>query len=247
MTKLDDVSGNPARSEAILAVVREAVTEGDTSYEAVAAKIVQRIRDARLNITFDELSVEEVAVALEMLQPAEFNADEPAVEQIPEAELLAGLDPASVTVTESVEPAMSRDDANAELQRRRDALHTARRARMIAENDQRLARERMAQALLEWNTGAPTADQIRRREIAAINADRGAKVERSNQRQPGTSYIDRSRFYSAGGNASDFVRTRPPLTEAEARKIGGHGPGTKGHARGASRMQQGPAKLHGER
>jgi hypothetical protein len=222
MTKLDEVTGNPVRSEAIMTIVREATVEGDCSLETVSLKT------DRFGFTFGELSQDEFDAAVATLQHPSKEPD------------------TAASVTDQDTPTMTRDEANAELARRKDALQLARRDRMVAENNQRLAREAITAAIMEWQTGAPSKDEITRREIAAINADRRNKVERGDQRRPGRSYHDRSRFNGAGGNASDYVRMRPPLTEAEARKLGGHGPGTKGNARGAHRVQTGPAKLHGE-
>ena len=60
------------------------------------------------------------------------------------------------------------------------------------------------------------SDAIKRREIAAINADRANKTTHANERRPGKSYLDRSRFYGTGGDANDYARGR--MTNGGARR-----------------------------
>lgn len=104
-------------------------------------------------------------------------------------------------------PAMSRDAAQARLRELQEALFAARKQRMVAEAEQRKAREAMAAAITAWSVGGPTADQITRNEIAAINRDRGVKVERGSR--PGPSYWDRyANATGHNGDANDFARGR---------------------------------------
>lgn len=224
MTKLDDVTGSADRSTAVLAMVAEAIRDGDASFENAASKT------GRYN-NFGELYDDEYQVALTMLQPAEFD---PADVQVGPVKGLADSDKQEPVMVAPEAATMTRDEANAELKRRTEALMAARKSRMVAEDAQEQARKVMEQLRSVWKAGGPTSDQIRRNEIAAINADRATKVEHGNQRQPGASYYDRSRFYSAQGNAADFARQSPPLTHAAAQKLfpGSAGPGTKGNARG---------------
>lgn len=104
-------------------------------------------------------------------------------------------------------PAMSRDAAQARLKELEETLFAARKSRMVAEAEQRKAREAMAAAILEWSHGGPSPDQITRNELAAINRDRGVKVAQGSR--PGPSYWDR--FASATGHtgdANDYARGR---------------------------------------
>ena len=138
-------------------------------------------RAAQVHETLADLSQEEYDVAVAMVELA--------AEQEPEA------------------PTMTRDRANARKKELEENLFAARKNRMLAEAEQRKAREAMASAITEWSAGGPTADQIKRNEIAAINADRGAKVAHGSR--PGPSYWDR--FASAtghNGDANDFARGR---------------------------------------
>lgn len=233
MTRLDEVTGSPDRSTAVLAMVAEAIRDGNASFENAASKT------GRYN-NFGELYDDEFQVALTMLQPAEFDPADVQVEPVQDADTSAdGIVHASdqdavreTRVATAIDvPIMTRDEANVELKRRTEALMAARKSRMVAEDAQEQARKVMEQLRSVWKAGGPTSDQIRRNEIAAINADRGAAVAQR-QSRPGPSYFDRQRFHAGRGDAADFARQSPPLTEAAARKLGGHGPGTKGNARG---------------
>ena len=66
----------------------------------------------------------------------------------------------------------------------------------------------MAAAILEWSQGGELSDAIKRREIAAINADRADKTTHASERRPRKSYLDRSRFFGTGGDANDYARGR---------------------------------------
>jgi hypothetical protein len=194
MTQLDKVTGSPDRSTAVLVMVGEAIREGNPSFENAASKT------GRYN-NFGDLYDDEFQVALAMLQPAEFDPADVQVEPAT-AESAAVVEP----VADQDAPAMSRDEANADLQRRKEALLAARKLRMIAEDDQRTAREAIAAAVLEWQAGGPSKDSIIRREIAAINRDRANKVEHGDQRRPGASRIDQEAFYGSGRDAGSYAR-----------------------------------------
>jgi hypothetical protein len=184
MSALDELTGEPIRSQAILTIVKEALAEGDASMAAVSLKT------ARFGDTFGELGADELAAAVAMLKPDDVTNVKP-VEPEPEVE-------------PETEPQITRDQANAELRERHELLHMARRDRMVAETAQRLAREKLAQAISEWTAGGPTPDAIRRNELAAINRDRGNKA--APRSQPGPSYVDRFAAATAGGDGNDFVR-----------------------------------------
>jgi len=149
-----------------------------------------------------------------MLQPAEFDPADVQVEPVQDADTSAdGIVHASdqdavreTRVATAIDvPIMTRDEANVELKRRTEALMAARKSRMVAEDAQEQARKVMEQLRSVWKAGGPTSDQIRRNEIAAINRDRGNKVERS-ERRPGPSRIDHEAFYSDGHDAASYVR-----------------------------------------
>jgi hypothetical protein len=204
MTRLDQITGSPDRSNVVLEMVAEAIRDGDPSFEAVAAKVEPRIADKRLNKSFVELYEDEYLIALSMLQPAEFDPADVQVEPvktIPDV-VLSSQDGAP----DQDAPIMSLDEANAELARRKDALQLARKTRMLAEDDQRRCREAVAAAAMEWARGGPTSDEIRRREIQAINRDRAATVKHGDQRRPGPSRIDQEAAYGSGRDATSYVR-----------------------------------------
>jgi hypothetical protein len=185
MTRLDELTQNPDRSIAILAIVNEAIGEGDCSLETVSLKT------DRFGPSFGDLNQDEFDAAVAMLpQPVE----------------PVTAESSAAPVADQDAPIMTRDEANAELKRRTEALMAARKARMIAEDDLRRAREAMDRLRLEWRAGGPTADQIRRNELAAMNKDRASKVEPDFQRRPGPSVIDQNAFYGTHGDASSYVR-----------------------------------------
>jgi hypothetical protein len=116
------------------------------------------------------------------------------------------------------------------------ALADARVLQMTEDRQERELRAKLAEAVAAFQSGFPkvTRDQLMREFIASEQQRRAGGVpQRQAQSRPGKSYFDRSRFYGARGDANDMARQSAPLTEAQARKIGGHGPGTKGNARGA--------------
>ena len=104
-------------------------------------------------------------------------------------------------------PAISRDQASARLRELQEQLFAARKSRMVAEAEQRKARASMAAAILEWSHGGPSADQITRNELAAINRDRGRKLSAAHVlvRRIG---IDFSAATGHNGDANDFARGR---------------------------------------
>jgi hypothetical protein len=175
-------------------MVAEAIRDGDASFENAASKT------GRYN-NFGELYDDEFAVALAMLQPAEFDPADVQVEPVEGAAVMVA--PESATITDQDAPIMTRDEANAELKRRQEALMAARKSRMVAEDAQEQARKVVEQLRSVWKAGGPTSDQIRRNEIAAINRDRGTKVERGDRR-PGPSVIDRQAF--GRGDAGTYAR-----------------------------------------
>jgi hypothetical protein len=195
MTKLDEVTGSPDRSIAVLAMVQEAISEGDASYENAASKPAP-------NASFGQLFEDEYLVARDMLQPAEFDPADVQVQ--PVAKGAQGHLSDTAPVADQDTPAMSRDEANAELARRKEALMAAKKARMLAEDDQRRCRELLEAATIEWAGTGPSSDSIRRAEIQAINRDRANKVERGNQHRTGPSVIDQQAGYR--GDASTFLR-----------------------------------------
>jgi hypothetical protein len=103
---------------------------------------------------------------------------------------------------------------------------------MVAEDARHVAVVAMEQLRSVWPAGGPTKDQIRRNEIAAINADRANKVERAVQRRPGPSAIDREAFYGTGGDASTYVKRQHRFGSFHRAALGDdgllHRPGRKG-------------------
>jgi hypothetical protein len=211
MAKLDDVTGSPDRSNAVLEMVGEAIRDGDPSFEAVAAKVGPRIADKRLNKTFVELYEDEYLIALAMLQPAEFDPAEVQVEPM-NGSAGSHIEPAEKVpgpirgeqVADQDTPTMTLDEANAELARRKEALMAAKKAWMLAEDEQQRCRELLEAATIEWTGTGPSSDSIRRAEIQAINRDRANKVEHGNQHRTGPSVIDQQAGYR--GDASTFLR-----------------------------------------
>jgi hypothetical protein len=227
MTRLDEVTGSPDRSTAVLAMVAEAIGEGDASLENAASKT------GRYN-NFGDLYDDEFQIALAMLQPAEFNPADVQVENSPPRSSVDEQSSDANTVGELVaagKPTMTRDEANAELQRRTEALMAARAARMVAEDARNVAVVAMEKLRSVWQAGGPTKDQIRRNEIAAINRDRGLKVERGNPRVL-RSAIDREAAYSTGGDATTYVKRQHRFGSFHRAALGDdgllHRPGRKG-------------------
>jgi hypothetical protein len=176
-SSLDLITGNEQRSQLILRNVWAA----RRAEGDVTFDAIASATSHEGGETFDPLSVEEYDAAVAMV------------------ELSAAQEPKA--------PAMARDAANARLKELQENLFARRKARMVAEAEQRKAREQMAQAITAWSAGGPTTDQITRNEIAAISRDRGAKAAHGSR--PGPSYWDR--FANATGHtgdANDFARGR---------------------------------------
>jgi hypothetical protein len=199
MTKLDELTGKRERSIAILTLVREAMDEGG---DAMTPATLTKRAAARFNPSFGEIGADEIAAAVEILRPIEFDP----AEQDATVVKSDNLNSENGLVEVEAEPAMTRDEGNAELRDRVEALHEARTARMRAETAQRLAREKLAQAISEWNTGGPSPDAIRRNELRAINADRAAGQSPARNSRVHRSRIDLEAAYSTGGGAAEFVR-----------------------------------------
>ena len=120
-SSLDRITGNEQRSQLILRTVWAARPGGDVTFEAIALKTSQEG-----GATFDPLLVEEFDCATQMVKLAA-EQDSPA---------------------ENAAPAMSRDEANAELKRRQEALHAARQHRVFMEAERARCREALSAALL---------------------------------------------------------------------------------------------------
>jgi len=179
-------------------MVNEAIGEGDGSFANAASKA------GRYN-NFGELYDDEYQVALAMLQPAEFAPADVQVEPLDAKASALGIAEPVETVADQDAPIMTRDEANAELQRRIEALMAAKKTRKLAEDDLERARGAVTAAAMEWTRGGPSSDEIRRAEIAAINRDRGSKVEHGDRR-PGPSRIDQEAFYGEQHNAGAYAR-----------------------------------------
>jgi hypothetical protein len=193
---LDELTQNPIRSHAILSIVQEAIDAGEPlTLENVAPKA------EKFGESFGALQADEFSVAVELLRPAEFEADEtspPVSEQSSDVPR---------------RPTMTRDQATKQLQSLKDDLYEARRQRMKAEDGVRAARAAMATAIGEWNGqgGGYTREMLIRDHIAAnqqrkLDIAEGRISPRSKGEQRiANSYFDRIGAYGRG-DANSFVR-----------------------------------------
>jgi hypothetical protein len=201
-TPLDEITGNPDRSIAILALVHEAAAEGKLTLDNVGSK-THRFDNARG--VFGPVGEDEYSAAVAMVRPAEFSAVEPATVGDDIAEALH----TPVAEAEPVEqPTMTREEAMAELNARNNDLHVARLDKTKADEAVRRSREALSKSLTAWQSGGPTEDQIRRRELAAINADRAARAAQGPVRRGRVlrSVIDAQAYYRTQGDAADYAR-----------------------------------------
>lgn len=173
------------------------------------------------------------------LSEVEFDAEAPAQEATPAIKFEGDAPEPVMEAAEPEPPAPTAEEIAAAEQRVRDS-HTAlaeRRVSLIqAQGVERVARDKLGKVLGSFQAGfTPVSrDQLMRDYIASeqhAKAMRKAGMSPTPQGRPGKSYFDRTRFYGARGDAADFARQSPPLTEAQARALGGHGAGWKGNAR----------------
>lgn len=184
---------------AIMIAARECVANGE---RVTSATIKARLPEAKFpglgeigndeaQAAFEaiEQEAERHAASLEADAPAE-PADEPQEPQ-PEA--------ANV-------PTLSPDEAREYLRLAHVALAEARAAVTTKTNVRNRAREVLANAVQAWQTGMPkmTREQAVRESIASFQQDRANHVQSSST--PGPSRVDRTAFYSKGGDAGDFAR-----------------------------------------
>jgi hypothetical protein len=199
------------------------------------------------------------------LAPYQSATEQPIVfegEQIPEAELLAGLEPTPEAIGESEarafnahresqrapikapeaesKPAPASPEAiEAAVIRRNKADQDLANARVLQlkENDkERELRTLLAKAVTNFQAAFPpiTRETLMKDFVASEQARRASGEPATRQNRPGNSYLDRSRWHDLHGDAADFVRQSPPLTVHQAQKLvpGSAGPGTKGARRG---------------
>jgi hypothetical protein len=207
MTALDEVTGNPDRSIAILALVHEAAAEGKLTLDNVGSKAHRFDNDRG---PFGPIGEDEYSAAVAMARPAEFSAVESDSDDIAEALHAPAIEPVADEVQVQPKPTMTRDEAAAELHARQEALHLARLDHERALTAQRTARAAMAMAIAAWSSGGPSKDEIRRREIAAINGDRAARTAQGPVHTPRVlrSRIDAEAHYGSGGDAATHVRAQ---------------------------------------
>jgi hypothetical protein len=209
MTALDEVTGNPDRSIAILALVHEAAAEGKLTLDNVGLKAHRFDNDWG---PFGPVGEDEYGAAVAMARPVEFSAVEPVGDNIAEAlhAPAAVAEPVAGGVQAQADPIMSHDEAVAELRARQEALHLARLDHEKALTAQRTARAAMATAIAAWSSEGPSKEEIRRREIAAINADRAARAAQGPVQAPRVlrSRIDAEAHYGSGGDAATHVRAQ---------------------------------------
>jgi hypothetical protein len=200
MTTLDEVTGNPDRSIAILALVHEAATEGNLSLDNVGSKAPRFDNE---HGPFGPIGEDEYNAAVKIIQtPVEEFA--PTAE--PEAPAL--VEPVEVQAEPVEEPSMSREEANAELNARNNELHVARLDKTKTEALRARCRDALSKALLAWNAGGASKDEIRRNEINAINRDRAKKVEAVHAERVLRSVIDAQAYYQTQGDARVMVWKR---------------------------------------
>jgi hypothetical protein len=200
MTALDEVTGNPDRSIALLALVHEAATEGNLTLDHVGSKTHRYDNE---HGPFGPISEDEYNAAVKLIQT-------PVEEFTPTAEPEAPTVEVQAEPVETVEqpPAMSREEANAELNARNNDLHVARLDKTKAEAVRARCRDALSKALLAWNAGGASKDEIRRNEINAINRDRANKVEAVHAERVLRSVIDAQAYYQTQGDARAMVWKR---------------------------------------
>jgi len=188
-------TGNPHRDGAIIAVLRELISEGTPTYSAAAT------RCNRYGASFDGLSPAEFNEALAMLQRVETVGDEqaepPVAQPEPSSELEMTVDQLHVALA----------DANNALAIDRQALARG----LIA---QKKAADALAAALFAWQTGGEKLSPIENaKAVIASNQQRKQALRDGTLHEPVRgrrlrSVVDRQAAYSHGGDAADFVRGR---------------------------------------
>jgi hypothetical protein len=184
--------------------------------------------------------------------PIEF---EGAPEPTPEPEAASEKLPEAIRdEPEAPPPAPTPNQIEAAVIRRGEAEQNLANLRVLqmTENDtERKLCASLAKAVTDFQASFPpiTRDTLMKDYFASERARKASGQTAQPQSRPGNSYYDRARFYGGRGDANDFVRHSRPLTHEQAQKLvpGSTGPGTKGNSRGGSSVQQGPAKIHGER
>jgi hypothetical protein len=219
-------TGNLHRDGAIIAVLRELISEGTPTFSAAATLC------NRYGASFDGLSSAEFNEALTMLRRVEaVGEDEVApvepVDQEPEADL-----------------EMTQEEVRVAINEQTNLLALDRQALQRALIEQKKAADALAQKIYAWTTGGEKLDHVTNvKQWAASNQAQREGVANhtiappQRNRRALRSVVDRTAAYSHGGDANDFARLRPPMASLNGRivPIGtpGSSPGTKGFRRGA--------------
>ena len=197
MTTLLELSGSPARAGAILSAVRKISEEHKR--KPTLAEINAACKDLH---GWDPCERDELEAALSMLD-AQADAHvaslaEPAAE--PETE-----QPAAAA---AIEPQpVDREQLVENLRLSRLALANARAALIGAQNRRSAARERLATCIQQYQVGLPRVSHLE----AARDVQMTSRLVRAQgggpyRGRPGPSAYDRERFYSAGGDATTFLK-----------------------------------------
>jgi hypothetical protein len=189
-------SGNALRDNGLMAVIKEAQTNGEP---ITAANISLHCRQT-FGDSFSEVSEIELAEAVAFMAPPaepEQGDAQPETDAQPEAE------PAREP------PTMTRNEAAMMVQDAQQNLLAARRVLADAMAEQKRARGVMSEAVMRWQRGgapAPTREALQRAYIASEQQRKADGVAHRRELTPGPSIIDRHAAYSAGGDANTFAR-----------------------------------------
>lgn len=220
LQQLIAISANSVRAMAIFQMVQRLNDENDLSFNSAELKCSQEFGIL-------DLGEDEYAAAIAALSPPD---DEPATVEVETA-----LAPEPTAPAEPA-PKMTRAEAMAELHTRQEAIVIAKKRLAMAQARQNRARAAVANAVMEWQGEAPTAQEIKRCELDAINATRRLEAEGGNHASMDPKYWDRfAKATGTRGSANDFARSFPA-------GLHGDGRGVKGNRRGSY-----PASAFGRR
>jgi hypothetical protein len=236
---LDEITGNAMRSQAVLSIVREAMDEGSCDLATVSLKT------DRFGPSFGEILPDEYAAAVAMLAPI---TGEPQPINGETAEPITG-EPQPITgdkqpiTPRDPQPSeggynMTRDEAQAHMKSLDDAVHTARQARMKAEDDMRAARTALWNATGLWNGTQGYSREMLVRDTLKANQQNKIDIAEGRVQAPTrnpralNSVIDREAYYRGTGDASTHVRAQHQYGSFHRAGVGAdgllHRPGRRG-------------------
>lgn len=243
MSTLFEISGEK-RGRAILNAVHIVVAkEQRPTIESVHAELPEGMFPG---FNADPPAQDEIDAAMALInEQAEQHAA--SLEQPAESAEMSNGNPLSEEQPQPEAPTLAPAEAAENLRQAHIALANSRAHVMTCTNRRAAARGRLADAVAAWQGGLPKMDRTTavKEAIASFQAD---KAQRSGIGVPGPSRIDRTAFYSKGGDAADFARGLPPPTAEQSQAMGGgYGRGTKGYRRGALplSMLRGPLDTKG--